>query len=559
MKPNMRWQLLFAFTGFGLVLALLSYHIQYESRLCTERFATSGGVFTEGVLGAPLHINPLLAGNNPVDRQLVDLIFDGLTTYEDGELVPALAESWSISEDGRTVRFKLRDDVTWHDGQPFTAEDVAYTYSLIQDEAFTGDGALQRLWESVVIRVVSPQEIEFELREPYAGFLEATTMGILPAHLLENVAAEALAEAPFNRSPVGTGPFQVEPGQDWEASGQLLLTPFAAAWPQGVRIGSLGFYFFQSREALLEAYRQGAIQAINDVTPIMLPQVIQLPDVRLFSAPASRYSTLLFNTSPDASTATQSREVRKALALALDRELIVDEALSGQGIVQTGPYLPSSWAYQPAALTIAAGNPVSATLGLEAAGWIVPEGSDVRENGGERLILRFLVYDTPTNRALAAAVETELEQAGAAPLLSLFSDWRDYRRALADGEFDLALVDVDAPGDPDLYDFWSQEAIIRGQNYAGWNRRRASEALEDGRRAWTVAERKPFYEAFLRLYSEDLPEVTLFQHIYTYAVRDSIEGVEIGRIDDTRDRYASLASWIVAYENLAVLCPEDRT
>jgi ABC-type transport system substrate-binding protein len=189
----------------------------------------------------------------------------------------------------------------------------------------------------------------------------------------------------------------------------------------------------------------------------------------------------------------------------------------------------------------------------------VPEGSDVRENGGERLILRFLVYDTPTNRALAAAVETQLEQAGAAPLLSLFSDWRDYRRALADGEFDLALVDVDAPGDPDLYDFWSQEAIIRGQNYAGWNRRRASEALEDGRRAWTVAERKPFYEAFLRLYSEDLPEVTLFQHIYTYAVRDSIEGVEIGRIDDTRDRYASLASWIVAYENLAVLCPEDRT
>jgi ABC-type transport system substrate-binding protein len=122
----------------------------------------------------------------------------------------------------------------------------------------------------------------------------------------------------------------------------------------------------------------------------------------------------------------------------------------------------------------------------------------------------------------------------------------------------VALVDVEQMGDPDLYDFWSQEAIIRGQNYAGWNRRRASEALEEGRRAWDVSEREPYYDAFLRYYDEDLPEVALYQHIYTYAVDGSIQGVAIGRVDNARDRYVSLANWIMAYQEITVICPDDQ-
>jgi ABC-type transport system substrate-binding protein len=147
---------------------------------------------------------------------------------------------------------------------------------------------------------------------------------------------------------------------------------------------------------------------------------------------------------------------------------------------------------------------------------------------------------------------------GAAPQLVLFSNWRDYRQVLDAREFDVALVDVTPPGDPDLYDFWSQEAINQGQNYAGWNRRRASEALEDGRRLWLIEERRPFYDSFLRYYDEDLPELTLFQHLYTYAVNDAVEGVEIGRINHSRDRYTSLADWILLYRDVTVACADDQ-
>ena len=555
MKPNMRWQLLLAVTGFSLVLALLSYHVQAESRLCSERFATTGGTFVEGIVGAPRYLNPLLAGDNPVDRELTQLIFDGLTRYEQGELVPALATSWQLSEDGRTVRFELRDDATWHDGQPFTAEDVDFTYSLMQDEEFPGDASLRRLWQTVDIRVVAPNVIEFELREPYAGFLNATTIGILPAHLLADVTAEELPEVEFNHNPIGTGPFTIEPGQDWDADGLLRLKPNPAAWPQGTRLDYLAFRFLPSEEAMIEAFQQGQIQAINSVSPAMLPQVAKLPNVRLFSAPAPRYTSLLFNMGETGSVATQSIDVRRALAHGIDRELIIDETLSGQGIAHTGPYLPTSWAYHPELLTLYGSEPISATAGLEAAGWLLIDGSEMRVKDDNPLILRLLAYNTPTNRAVADELERQWQALGVAPLMSLFSDWNDYRRALNSGEFDLALVEVSPSGDPDLYDFWSQEAIVRGQNYAGWNRRRASEALEDGRRVWSQEERRPFYASFLRYYDEDLPELTLYQHVYTYAVNESVEGVAVGRIDDVRDRYRSMADWILAYKDFTVVCP----
>jgi ABC-type transport system substrate-binding protein len=226
--------------------------------------------------------------------------------------------------------------------------------------------------------------------------------------------------------------------------------------------------------------------------------------------------------------------------------------------MQTGPYLPDSWAYNPSLLTVYGSQPDSATNGLDSAGWTLAEGETIRRNGDDTLVLRFLVYDTPTNRRLAEKIAEDWTGLGVAPQLTLFSDWRSYRQALRDRNFDVALVEVAPPGDPDLYDFWSQEAIVEGQNYAGWNRRRASEALEQGRQTWESAERRPYYDSFLRYYDEDLPELTLFQHVYTYAVNESVEGVEIGLIDNPRDRYRTMAEWILLYRDVTVSCVDEQ-
>ena len=120
-----------------------------------------------------------------------------------------------------------------------------------------------------------------------------------------------------------------------------------------------------------------------------------------------------------------------------------------------------------------------------------------------------------------------------------------------------ALVTVTPAGDPDLYDFWSQEAIIRGQNYSGWNNRRASEALETARQTWDPAVRAEEYDRFQRLFASELPALTLFQHSYTYAISAGVNEVSIGRIDSPRERYETMPQWFFLYRDVTVICPEE--
>ena len=135
----------------------------------------------------------------------------------------------------------------------------------------------------------------------------------------------------------------------------------------------------------------------------------------------------------------------------------------------------------------------------------------------------------------------------------------EFAKALKSGDFEVAIVDIEPIGDPDLYDFWSQEAIIDGQNYGSWNNRLASESLEQARKLNSIEARESRYATFLRLFREDLPALTLFQHVRTYGISDAIEGVDVGRIDSIRERYESFAEGNMLYSEVATACPDDQT
>lgn len=514
-------------------------------------------------MGAPQRLNPLLADANPVDRELSNLIFDGLTRYdESGRLTPNLARSWTVSQDGRTIGFTLRDDVTWQDGERFTAADVAFTYGLMQDEAFPGLAGLHTLWRSVTITVGSEVGITFTLPTAYGPFLDATTRGILPAHRLEGVTAARLADDPFNQEPIGTGPFIVVPGENWRESGVLRLAPNPTHWRQGIQLDTLVFRFYPDEAALLAGFAGGEIQAVSRIPDQLLPQAAAQPTMRLFTASDERYSQLLFNQF-DGAAALREGGVRKALAFALDREAIVDNVLNGQGLPLEGPYLPTSWAYNPGVLTAYSYQPETAAGLLNEAGWPIPAGSTVRQQDGVTLTLRLLVPNVPLRLALADAIASQWRAAGIEVVVQPVAA-EQLRDSLAQRQFDAALVEVEPLGDPDLYDFWSQEAIIRGQNYAGWNSQRASEALEAARQLWDVNERRPYYDAFLRFFENDLPALTLYQHVYSFGLSDTVKSLQsangladVGRIDSPRERYTTLASWFLLYRDVTISCPVE--
>jgi peptide/nickel transport system substrate-binding protein len=559
MKLHLRWQLLLAVVGFGLILAILSFQVQ-SAGLCTMRVPASGGVFAEGMVGTPLRLNPLLSDGFLVDQELVNLLFDGLVQYDHaGRFIPALAESWAVSEDGRSLQFTLRNGLVWHDGEPITTADVAFTYGLLQQEALPAAAAVTALWQTVTINPIDERTIEFVLTEPYAPFLEATTRGILPAHLLQDVPPAELSDHTFNQQPVGSGPWRVAPGQDWATTRSLRLTPNPLSWRGGTQIPALNFRFYPDEESLLAAFANGDIQAINSVSDEMLPQVTAVPHARLFTTVAPQYTQLLFNQGDTGFAPLKQAEVRQGLAAGLDRAQLIDRALNGQGVPLSGPYLPDSWAYDPAVVPATTPNLAGAADLLNGAGWVLPEGGAARQLEGEPFELRLLALNTDVQQRLAQEVAVQWGNLGVAVLVETAVSITDLREKLAARDFDVALVDVTPSIDPDLYDFWSQEAIIRGQNYGVWNNRRASEALEAGRQVWGLGERRPYYNTFLSIYADQVPAITLYQHVYTYALSSEVNQADVGPIHEPRDRYQSFATWFLVYRDVTITCPTEET
>jgi peptide/nickel transport system substrate-binding protein len=554
MKPDIRWQLLLAVTGLGLVLLLLSLQPQ-SAAVCTTRIPSGGGTFVEGMIGRPLTMNPLLSDPYPVDRHIANLVFDGLVRFDEtGNILPALAEEWSISEDGLTVTFTLRPDALWHDGRPVTTRDVAFTYGLIQDEAFPGPERLRTFWQAVTIMEIDEQTIQFTLPQPYGPIFLAVARGILPAHELEDTPAAELAESPFNLAPIGTGPFRVPAGQDWAQAGFLRLAPNPDYWPDGTQLSDIELRFFPDAESLLVAYESGELHAANGFPSTMLPRLAERDDTRIFTSVVPRYTSLLFNIGETGSAPLKPKEARQALAFVLDRSRLIDTILNGQGVEFDGPYIPDSWAARPALMTSYSYQPETAAALLDGIGLTMGE-SGLRQIDGQALTFRLLSMDSPDERAIAEEIARQWRELGIEVQIEYAADTVEFRQALRDRSFDVALTEVLAPPDPDLYDFWSQEAIVRGQNYGGWNSRRASEALETARQLYPPDARAPHYESFLRQFDGDLPALTLYQHVDVYALNNAVQQAEIGRVWEPRDRFQTLASWFLNFRDIPVNCP----
>ncbi len=182
MGQYVRWQAIIAAVGAVLLIVYLRSIVIVTHTVVVP---AQGGTYREGLVGSVQYLNPLLAEYNPVDTDIAGLIFEGLT-HDDGSgtLTPLLAESWNTSTDGRIYEFILRQNARWSDGKPVTADDVIFTFSLIQAPDFPGNPALQSLWQTVSLKRIDDRTVRFVLDEPLPGFAYYTTIGILPAHIL---------------------------------------------------------------------------------------------------------------------------------------------------------------------------------------------------------------------------------------------------------------------------------------------------------------------------------------------------------------------------------------
>ncbi len=565
MTKYVRWQALLTLLGIILVALLLFYISQGQASMATPvptitpsaettTVQTRGGTYIEGMAGYPQLINPLFSPFNDVDRDLCALIFEGLTTVDEhNQIAPALAQRWERSEDGLSYTFYLRDDVYWQDGEPFTADDVVFTIKLLQSPDFPALHPHAGLWRSVTVEKVGAHAVKFVLAVKYAPFLDFTTVGIVPEHILGDTPVSELVQHPFNYAPVGTGLFKV---QELDPTSHIVLetNPYHPLWGKTM-LDYVEFKFFDSDRHVLAAYESGKVMGVAHISTLDLARARANPDLQILSARLSGYGLVFLNLQADDKPFLQDRRVRQALLYALDRRALIDEALAGQGVVIHSPIMPQSWAYNPETPRYEQDLGMAVTL-LEQAGYKLPDPhkialekldaqqAKIRDKNGQRLALTLLTDTEPSRVALAQAVAAQWAEVGVQVDVRAVELSELVLNHLRPRQFDAVLLEWPSQLDPDPYPMWHETQIKgEGQNFSGFVNRDASEAIEVARQLTDRGERKRLYDQFQDIFAQEVPAILLYQPIYTYGVDKKVRNVQIAPLFDPSDRFRNIWQW----------------
>ena len=516
----------------------------------------TGGTYVEGVAGTPQFINPLLCQNHDEDRDLCNLTFVGLTQFTDtGEVVPNLATTWSISDDGITYTFKMRHDARWEDGYPVTADDVLFTVHLLQDPSFPGRPDLGALWKTIKVIRVDTYTVQFRLSQPLAPFLDFTTIGLLPQHVLSGTNAASLDKIPFNLQPIGNGPWRVaEVNTTGNRVTSIALEPSPTFYGPKPNLSRLVFRYYPNVQAVFDGFRTGDVDGFGNLSLADEQRAAKRNDLTLYSATESRYTAVFFNLRRDSGAiALSDKVVRQALMLAIDRQKLVKDVLGGNAIVADTPFIPGTWAYDPDVKHYPY-DPKRAIALLRNDGYelatVAPSNVSVWQKNGEPIAFTFLTQDDPTRQAVAEAIAQQWRQLGVQvsvqPVRNLVRDF------LGPRQFQVALVDNLVDGDPDPYPIWHQSQImVPGQNYTGWDNKEASAWLEQARTTNDRAKRYELYRQFQELFAEELPALPLYYPTYTYAISTRVKQVQIPPLIYPSDRLRTIGSWYVNTKRVA--------
>jgi len=547
---KLRWQLLIIFlTGMVVGILLLAEQPRGTSPQATPE-PVRGGVYTEALVGSLQRLNPLLDFNNPADRDITRLIFSGLVRFDSrGNPQPELAADWGFSEDGTLYNVTMREDLKWHDGQPITADDVVFTIELIRNGGIIIPSDLQEFWKGIEVVRLSDQALQFRLPEAFAPFLDYLSFGVLPKHLLDGKTIDQIAEDPFNLQPVGSGPYKFTRliVENEQITGVVLSSyeDYSLTKPY---IEEIVFRYYPDGPSALKAYRDGQVQGIGQVEADILPDVLAENGLALYSVRLPRLTLVLFNLKNPEAGFFQDKKVRRALLMGVNRQGLIDRQIQGQAILADGPILPGTWAYYDKLAQVEFDKDGAKQL-LKEAGFSLATEQDVYLSKDGTYLRFTLVYpDTDMHRGLAEALQSAWTELGVEVNLEALPYDQLVVDRLTQRAYQAALVDLNLTRspDPDPYPFWDQaQASGAGQNYSQWDNRMASEYLEQARVTADQGERARFYRNFQVVFNEELPALPLFFDVYNYAVDKEIQGVRVGPLFDTSDRFSTIVEWFL--------------
>jgi peptide/nickel transport system substrate-binding protein len=479
-----------------------------------------GDIMVEGSIGDASNLIPLLSSDS-ASHEIAGMIFNGLVKYDrDINVVGDLAESWDISKDGLAITFHLRKGVRWHDGHPFTAEDVLYTYRVTVDPktptAYAGDFLKVKKAE-----VLDPHTFRVTYDRPFAPALMSWGSAVLPKHLLDG---KDITRSPLARRPVGTGPYKFK---EWVTGQKIVLTANPDYFEGRPYIDGYITRIIPDTATMFLELRANGIDRMN-LTPL---QYSRQTENNLFRQNFKKYRYLSFGYVYLGYNLRKpvfaDRRVRQAIAYAVNKQEIIDGIMLGLAKEATGPYKPGTWAYNSRVKTYPY-DPQKARALLAEAGWQDANGDGILEKNGEPFVFEIITNQGNEIRAKCAEIiQKRLAEVGISVKIRVL-EWAAFvNDFIKKGRFDATILGWTVSMDPDIYDVWHSSKTKPDElNFIAYKNAEVDELLEQGRSTFDQKQRKKCYDRIQEILAEDQPYLFLYVPDALPIIQKRFRGIE---------------------------------
>lgn len=504
-----------------------------------------GGSLTEGVVGAPRFINPILATSD-TDRDLTTLIYSGLLKIDkQGKLVPDIAESYTVSDDELSYVFTIKDNVYFHDGEKLTVDDVIFTIEKAQDPELKSPREAN--WVGVKVEKIDDRTIAFNLKQAYAPFLQNATLGILPSHIWKETSLEEFPFSQYNIKPIGTGPYKIE-SIAYNDSGlpkEYKLQSFNKYALGKPFITNINIKSYPNENEIISAYKNGDIESLHSVSPKQLPNLNVEKDEILLS-PLPRIFGVFFN--QNVANVFVFKEVRQALNMAADKQVIIDEVLDGYGKAIDSPV--------PEKTIEAKTNTEDIAVRVEKAkelliknGWKQNSGGIFEKKdtkGTTRLSFSISTGNAPELKEAAYLLQKQWQLIGANVEVKIFEIGDLNQNIIRPRKYDALLFGTIVGRDMDIYPFWhSSGRVSPGLNIALYANVKVDKLLENIRKTSDETEKQTYIDSFNAEIKNDMPAVFTYSPYFIYIVPKKVQNVNLGLLTNPGERFVDVNKWYI--------------
>jgi peptide/nickel transport system substrate-binding protein len=463
-----------------------------------------GDIMVEGSIGDASNLIPLLSSDS-ASHNISGMIFNGLVKYDRNiQVVGDLAESWDISKNGLVITFHLRKNVRWHDGQPFTAEDVLYTYKVTVDPktptAYSGDFMKVKKAE-----VLDPYTFRVTYDKPFAPALMSWGAAILPRHLLEG---RDITKSPLARHPIGTGPYKFK---EWVTGTKIVLVSNPDYFEGRPFIDGYIMRVIPDTATMFLELRARGIDRM-DLTPLQYKRQTEgtffKNNFNKYRYTAFAYTYFGFNLR---SPLFRDKRIRQAFAHAINKDEIIQGVMLGLGQPATGPIKPGTWAYNPDVRKYEY-NPKKAVELLAEAGWKDTDGDGILDKDGVPFAFELLTNQgNDVRRKTAEIVQKRLADVGIQMKIRIV-EWAAFiKEFITKRKFDATILGWTISMDPDQFDVWHSSKMGPDElNFISYSNPEMDDLLEKGRGTFNIEERKKAYFRIQEILAEDQPYVFLY-------------------------------------------------